>query len=171
MSSFLSDIRYAIRTLGKSGGFTAMVVATLALGIGANTAIFSVVRGVLWKSLPYRDVDSLVRIGHVRKESTRGGSSFSPQDFEDLEREAPGLTRAGAYEYMPGLRAVTLLGHGNPQRLPAAFVSQRFFETLGVPPEVGRWLRAEENTPGRDAVAVVSHHLWATALGADRGAI
>jgi len=171
MTSFLSDVHYAIRTLAKSRGFTAVAVATLALGIGANTAIFSVVRGVLWTSLPYRDVDSLVRIGHVRKESTRGGSTFSPQDFEDLERTAPGLARAAAYEYMPGLSALTLLGHGNPQRLPAAFVSPRFFETLGLLPERGRWLRVDENTPGRDAVAVVSHRLWATALGADRGAV
>src|SRR5260370_14228860 len=152
-------------------GCPAVAVVTLALGIGASRAIFSVVRGVLWKSLPSPQVESLVRIGHVRKESTRGGSSFSQQDFEDLEREAPGLTRAAAYEYMPGLSALTLLGHGNPQRLPAAFVSARFFETLGVSPERGRWLRGDENTPGRDGVAVVSHRLWTTALGADRGAI
>src|SRR5437588_12162925 len=97
MTTFFSDVRYAVRTLAKSRGFTAVAVATLALGIGANTAIFSVVRGVLLKSLPYRHAESLVRIGHARPESSRAGASFSPQDLEDLERAAPRLPGAPAY--------------------------------------------------------------------------
>src|SRR6185295_9708910 len=132
MKTLLQDLRYAFRTFAKTPAFTAVVVATLALGIGANTAIFSVVRGVLLKSLPYRDPERLVRIGHVRPEGARFGDSFSPEDFDDLAREHPGLSTAAAYEYSPGLTIMNLLGKGEPLRVPACYVSQNFFETLGV---------------------------------------
>ncbi len=170
MTALVQDLRFAFRTFAKTPAFTAVVVLTLALGIGANTAIFSVVRGVLVKSLPYRDPDRLVRIGHVRAEGGRAGASFSPQDFEDLARERPGLSSAAAYEFTPGLSGLNLLGKGEPFRVPACFVSPDFFETLGVPPAAGRILRREENTPGRDRVAVVSERLRARVLGAGAAA-
>jgi putative ABC transport system permease protein len=97
MNALLQDARYALRSFSKSPGFTLVVVATLALGIGANTAIFSVVHGVLVKSLPYRDPDRIVRVGHVRPEGGRLPGTFSPQDFEDLDREKPGLSSAASF--------------------------------------------------------------------------
>ena len=90
MNGLLQDVRYAFRTFTKTPAFTAVVVLTLALGIGANTAIFSVVRGVLVKTLPYRDPGRLVRIGHVRGEGARLGSSFSPDDVEDKHHDEAG---------------------------------------------------------------------------------
>ncbi len=166
MTTLPGDLRYAVRTLSKSPAFTAVVVATLALGIGANTAIFSVVRGVLMKSLPYRDPDRLVRIGHVRPEGARFGDSFSPQDFDDLAREHPGLSSTAAYQFVPGLTGMNLLSKGEPFRVPACYVSANFFETFGVSAADGRGLVREENTPGRDRVAVVSERLRRRVLGA-----
>ena len=171
MSGFLQDLRYAFRTFARTPAFTATVVLTLALGIGANTAIFSVVRGVLIKSLPYRDPERLVRIGHVKSEGARVGASFSPQDFEDLAREKPGLSSVTAYEYFSGLSGLNLIGKGEPFRVPACFVSPDFFETLGVSPAAGRILRRDENTPGRDNVAVVSERLRRRILGGNGGAV
>jgi predicted permease len=170
MNGVLQDVRYAIRAFMKTPAFTAVVVLTLALGIGANTAIFSVVRGVLVKTLPYRDPGRLVRIGHVRGEGARLGSSFSPDDVEDLARERPGLSRVASYEYTPGRDGMNLLGK-EPVSVPVSFVSADFFETLGVRPASGRALRREENTPGRDTVAVVSERFGARLFGSEGGAV
>jgi predicted permease len=122
MTSVTGDLKYAARTLARAPGFTAVVVATLALGIGANTAIFSVVRGVLLESLPYRDAQRLVRIGHARAEGGRPGQSFSPQDFDDLARERPGLSRVASYQFSPGLSGMNLLGKGEPARVSACYL-------------------------------------------------
>ena len=159
MRLILQDVRYAFRTFARTPGFTAVIVITLTLGIGANTAIFSVVRGVLIRALPYLEPERLVRIGHVRSEGGRPGQSFSPQDFDDLARERPGLSRVAAYQFVPGLSGMNLLGKGEPERVSACVVSADFFETLGVPAAEGRTLVREENTPGRDRVAVVSERL------------
>jgi predicted permease len=168
VNGFFQDLRYAFRTLAKAPGFTAVVVATLSLGIGANTAIFTVVRGVLLKSLPYREPDRLVQIGHVRPEGALLRGTFSPQDFDDLARERPGFSSLAAYQFVPGLTGMNLSGKGEPVRVQACYVSADFFETLGVSPVAGRALRPEENVPGRDRVAVVSQRLRAGALaGAD----
>ena len=166
MNGLLQDLRYTLRTFAKTPAFTAVVVVTLALGIGANTAIFSVVRGVLLKSLPYRDPDRLVRIGHVRPEGARLGDSFSPQDFDDLAREQPGLSNAAAYQFVSGLTVMNLLGKGEPISVSACFASASFFETLGVAAASGRTLLPAENTPGRDGVAVVSERLRTRLSGA-----
>lgn len=170
MNNILQDLRYAFRTFLKAPGFTAVVVATLALGIGANTAIFTVVRGVLLKALPYRDPDRLVRIGHVRPEGALLQGTFSPQDFEDLARERPGFASMAAYQFVPGLTGINLLGKGEPVRLSVCYVSPDFFETLGVSAAAGRLLSREENVPGRDRGAVVSGRLRAGALAGADGA-
>ncbi|MDQ2970346.1 MAG: ABC transporter permease, partial [Acidobacteriota bacterium] len=121
----LQDLRQAVRALAKTPGFTAAAIATLALGIGANTAIFSIVRSVLWRPLPYADVDRLVRVGHVRPSSTRPGDTFSPQDFEDLERSSNsvGFSSVAAWQFVPGLTGMNLTGLREPARLQTAFVS------------------------------------------------
>ncbi|HKA36475.1 MAG TPA: ABC transporter permease [Thermoanaerobaculia bacterium] len=165
MNSLFQDIRYALRSFAKAPGFTLTVVATLALGIGANTAIFSVVHGVLVKSLPYRDPDRIVRVGHVRPEGGRLPGTFSPQDFEDLEREKPALSTVSSFQFVAGHTTLSLTGRGEPAQLEACFVSPGFFETLGVVPAAGRPFVAQENTPGRDTVAVLSSRLWTRLFG------
>ncbi|HEY6049646.1 MAG TPA: ABC transporter permease, partial [Thermoanaerobaculia bacterium] len=171
MSSLGSDIRYGLRGLIQARGFTAAVIATLALGIGANTAIFSVVHGVLWKPLPYREPGRLVRIGHARPGTSTVGHTFSPQDFDDLDQSRPGLQSVAAYSFVPGLTGMNLVGDGEPLRLSTCFVSSAFFEVLGVPAEIGRVLRPDENTPGRDGAVVISAGLWARRFGNDPAVI
>ncbi len=167
----IRDLRYALRSLWKSPGFTAVILLTLGLGIGADVAIFSVARGVLFKPLPYRDPARLYRIGHVKKDSTSVGSSFSPQDFDDLAQAHPGLESAAAWSYSPNLSGVNVTGAGEPERLPAAMVSGSFFETLGMPARIGRTLAAGDDRPGMNHVAVISSALWQRRFGKDPGAL
>src|SRR5215471_10525759 len=101
MTQLLDDIRYARRAFLKNPGFTTVVLATLALGIGAVVAIFSIANGVLVRPLPYANPDRLVRIGHVQARSAVPGASFSPQDVEDLEAAHPGLSAAASWTYFP----------------------------------------------------------------------
>ena len=171
MSAFLQDLRYAARNLRTSPGWNAIVVLTLGLGIGAVVAIFSVARGILIERLPYRDPDRLVRIGHISRESVNPGASFSPQDFEDLEAVAPGLSSAAAWSYDPSQSAKTLSGSGEPERIATAAVSGSFFGTLGRQPLVGRALTWDDDRAGRNLVAVLSERLWKRRFGGDRGIV
>ena len=171
MGALALDLRYALRSMGKRVGFTTLVLATLALSIGASVAIFSVAYGVLLKPLPYRDPERLVRIGHVRPESAVPGSSFSPQDFDDLGQAHPGLESVAAWSYSPNLSGMNVTGAGEPERLPAAMVSGSFFETLGMPARLGRTLAPGDDRPGANHVAVVSSALWQRHFGSDPGAL
>jgi predicted permease len=171
MISFLQDVQHALRTVGKSPGFPAAAIATLALGIGANTAIFSIVRAVLWSPLPYREPQQLVRIGHVRRDSARPGASFSPQDVQDLVRSDSGLASAGSYFFVPGLSGMNLNEAGEPARISVAFVSGDFFPTLGVAAASGRTLLPEEDAAGKDGVVVLSHRLSMRQFGGDRSVV
>jgi putative ABC transport system permease protein len=170
MSTLAIDLKLAVRALAKSPGFAAAAVATLALGIGANTAIFSIVRAVLWRPLPYLESERLVRVGHLRPDSARPGASFSPQDFDDLKKDADsGLASAAAYFFVPGLSGMNLNGAGEPARISVAFVSGGFFPTLGVPAAAGRTLRTEEDAPGKDDVVVLSRRLVTRQFGGEQG--
>lgn len=171
MNSLRLDIRHAFRSLFKSPAFTAVAITSLAIGIGFNTAIFSIVHGVLWAPLPYADASRLVRLGHVRPDSARPGASFSPQDFDDLDRQRPGFASAAAYNYDAGLSGMNLTGSGEPARTSVAFVSGSFFHTLGTQPMAGRFLLPGEDMPGKDGVIVLGHGFWQRHFGADRGAI
>ncbi|MCA1610082.1 MAG: ABC transporter permease [Acidobacteria bacterium] len=167
----IQDLRHALRTLARSPGFAAAAIATLALGIGANTAIFSIVRSVLWRPLPFADSERLVRVGHVRPSSVRPDDTFSPQDFDDLVRTPAGFSRVAAFNFVPGLTGMNLTGSGEPARIQTAFVSGSFFSTLGAPAALGRTLASEEDVSGRDRVVVLSRGLWASRFGADRGIV
>ena len=171
MNSLPLDIRHAVRSLAKSPAFTAVAIASLAIGIGFNTAIFSIVHGVLWAPLPYADADRLVRIGHVRPNSAQPGASFSPQDFEDLERERAGFASVASYDYVRGLTGMNLTGGGEPARPSVAFVSGGFFRTLGTQPLLGRSLLPAEDVPGKNGVIVLGHGFWQRHFGADRNAV
>ena len=158
------DLRYAARTLAKSPGFTLVAVLTLALGIGANAAIFSVVNAVILRPLPYAEPSRLVvLIGNVKRAQVeRRGTSFADYfDWRDQSRSFDGMSMiAGS--------SVTLTGVDEPERLAAEYVGQAYFPILGVNASVGRTFRPEEDqTPQRNAVAVISDGLWKRRFGGD----
>jgi putative ABC transport system permease protein len=164
MENLRHDIRYALRRLGKSPGFTLVAAATLALGIGANSAIFSVVYGVLIKPLPYREPERLFRVYHY---SGGDRSSMSGPNFLDVRRRSQTLADAAA---IGGARAI-LTGHGEPVRLAGSAVSASLFDLLGVQPVLGRAFRADENETGRTNVVILEHGVWESRFGGDPGVI
>src|SRR3954471_23560032 len=154
------DLHYALRRLVKAPSFTIIPVAPLALGIGANSAIFSVVNGVLLKPLPYPQPDRLVGVYHV----TEGHRAvMSGPNFTDIARSASSLENAAAIS----TGRVILTGEGEPTRLPIAEVSASLFNVLRVRPEIGRTFNADENTPGRTNLVILSHALWQQRFGGD----
>jgi putative ABC transport system permease protein len=167
METLMQDLRYALRTMRARPMFTIIAVLTLALGIGANTAIFSVVNGVLLRPLPYAKPAELVRVlGQNAKQGISGGT-FSPQDFDDLVAARAGYASLAAYMFIPGQTGMNLTGEGEPLRTEVASVSRDFFTTLGVPARLGRALIPEENVPGADREVVLSDGFWRKRFGAD----
>ncbi|MFP3939662.1 MAG: ABC transporter permease [Thermoanaerobaculia bacterium] len=167
MSGIAQDVRHAIRRLARSPAFTAAVVLSLALGIGANGAVFSVVRGVLLTPLPFQEPERLVRVSHGHRERGLEPGAFSPQDFQDLRRQTEVFDALGSWWYVPGLSGMNLTGGGEPLRVDATFVSEGFFPLFGVSAARGRVLSPEENVPGRDRVAVLSDGFWRRRFGGD----
>jgi putative ABC transport system permease protein len=165
MDVLRQDLLYAVRRLLKAPGFTLVAVLTLALGVGANSAIFSVVRGVLLKPLPFADSDRLVAVFHVfdgNKHAVMSGPNFT-----DVAHTAKSLENAAAIS----TQRVILTGQGDPVRLDVASVSASFFNVLRERPELGRTFTADENTPGRTDLIVVSHNLWQQRFGGDSGIV
>jgi predicted permease len=158
-----SDLRYAFRQLAKYPGFTAVAVLTLALGIGANSAIFSVVNGVLLQPLPYRQSDRLVYL--YSRFPTLGFDEFwiSPPEYRELQERAHSFSSIGAWR----TGRVNVAGTESPVRVTAASVSAEFFTTLGVSPIAGRPFTTEEDRPDGPAVAVISNGLWQRVFGGD----
>jgi putative ABC transport system permease protein len=167
METLWQDIKYGVRTLAKNPGFTAIAVLTLALGIGANTAIFSVVNGVLLRPLPYKDPGHLFMLWARHAESGAVPQQMSYQDFEDIRDQSAHLESAAAIITDQSL----LTGAGEPLVLDSLRVTPSFFETLGVQPVRGRSFLREEGEPGKDNVVVLSHRLWQSHFGADPGII
>jgi putative ABC transport system permease protein len=162
------DLRYAIRALRRSPAFTLTALLTLALGIGANTAIFSVVRGVLLEPLPFVAADRIVRVWHVNPSTGMAKGAVSEPNLKDWRAESRLSESMGGFFFADDLTGMDLTGQGEPERLNGALVTDGFFETLGTPPLLGRALLPEDNIPGNDRVAVLSYSLWASRFGADR---
>ena len=160
MQTLWQDLRYAARMLLKKPGFTIVAVVTLALGIGANTAIFSVVNGVLLRPLPFKEPEQLVRLW----ETSQRFSQLLPSapNLKDWQEQNTVFTQIGAY--MPG--SYNLLSQNNPDRVSGAAVSAEFFEVLGVAPELGRTLTKGEDEFGRQHVVVLSDQLWRRSFAA-----
>jgi len=158
-----ADLRYAVRTLRHSPAFTAVVVITLALGIGANTAIFSVVNGVLLKPLPHRDGNRLVYLRQSMDGPGGTNINFSVPEVRDFRKGAPSL--GWIAEYSPWFG--TLRGEGEPIRIDVGLVTGNFFEVMGLSPVLGRLTRPSDDGSGVPAVMVLTHDFWMKHYGGD----
>jgi putative ABC transport system permease protein len=168
LNDLRQDTRFAVRALLRAPGFTAVVVGTLALGIGANTAIFSVVHAVLLRSLPYPDADRFVRIAIQFDPEDGSGSktSAAPVSFQDLEvlrSRSQTLSNLGTYAQ----EAVTLSGRGEAAHLSGVRISPQVMAMLDATPLMGRLLEPREEASGLDRVAVISYSMWQRRFGAD----
>lgn len=150
------ELRYGARVLRKSPGFTAVAVLTLALGIGANTAIFSVVNAVLLRPLPYPRANQLVRIYETNTSITGSHDSVSAPNFTDWRVQARAFSAMAALRWEP----FTLTGGARPEFVWGQGVTPEMLSMLGVRPVLGRNFLSNEATPGRDRVALISHELW-----------
>jgi putative ABC transport system permease protein len=150
----ITDLRYALRQLLKSPGFTAVAILTLALGIGANTAVFSVVDAVLLRALPYHNSTRLIDVFSTTPSGDRDGLSIA--EFEDLRSQMRSLEDLAAFQS----QSVNLTGGERPDRIRGAFVSANFFEVFRLHPVLGRTLAKGEDQPGAAKVVVVNEKLW-----------
>ena len=170
---FMQDLRYGLRMLRKNPGFTAVAVLSLALGIGANTTIFTVVNAILLSALPVRDLPRLVQMDTVDSKTMVTQARFeklgmSFPNFQDYRRDNQVFTDLAAF--MP--IAVTWSGGAEPRQLQAELVSANYFDLLGTRPAHGRFFMPDEDTkPNGNDVAVLSYALWANKLGSDPGVI
>jgi len=161
METIFQDLRYSLRNLAKTPAFTVVALITLALGIGANTAIFSVVNAVLLRALPYREPDRLVVLLHD------GRNPASHGNFLDWKRDNHVFENMAAAEsWSPNLSGVD-----KPEELAGLRVSPEMFPTLGVAPLLGRNFSAEEAQSGKDRVVVLSYPLWQQRFGGDRSVL
>jgi putative ABC transport system permease protein len=167
MGAFRQDCRYALRVLARQPGVTAVAVLTLALGIGANSAIFSAVNAILLRPLPYDDPDRLVTIWESRPAEGVIDNVASPADVLDWAR------MNSTFEAMAAMTAtaVDLTGSGEPEKYFAGAVSPPFFDILRVRPILGRTFRAEEGIIGKPRVVMLGHRLWSTRFGSDRAIV
>jgi putative ABC transport system permease protein len=164
MDTLIKDLRFAVRGLLKRPGFTAIVLIALALGIGANTAIFSLVNAVVLQPLPFPEPDRLVWMyGNIRNGGNR--ASVSPLDFLDYRSQNKTFEQFAASGTLP--MSVTLTGSGEPERLQASGVTGNFFQAYGVSPALGRGFTLENEKPGQNQVTVLSYALWQKRFGGD----
>jgi putative ABC transport system permease protein len=165
----MNDLKFAFRQLLKNPGFTAVAVLTLALGIGANTAIFSVVNAVLLKALPYRDPERILMLWTDNPALNLGFHELppAPTDLLDWRRTAQSFEQIAAFRTRPA----DLSEQGDPERVGGVQVTANFFSLLGVQPKFGRVFSADEEQPGKDKVAVISHGLWQRRFGGDTNTI
>src|SRR6266700_5174072 len=155
IQDFVQDLRFSLRMLRKSPGFIGVAIFTLALGIGATTAIFSVVDSLLLRPLPYPNSDRIVRIWNTF--SPRGLTELTASEPEFLEyRQSQTVAHVAGF----ALGSLTLTGNGDPARLSVTWGTSDFFAVLGTQPALGRSFSPDEQEPGHDRVVILSHHLW-----------
>ncbi len=164
----MQNLRYGLRALKNNPGFAAIVVATLAIGIGANTAIFSVVQNVLLRPLRYPQPDRLVEIWNTYPPQVpRAG--LSAGDYADWRQQATSFSEMGAYSEISS--GFNLTGDAEPQRIQAAYATASLFPMLGLRPVTGRSFSAEEDRAGSAPAAMLGHSLWQSRFGADPGIV
>src|SRR6201988_4303343 len=164
LDSLLKDIRYGVRNLSRTPGFTTVAVLTLALGIGANTAIFSVVENLLLRPLPYPHPENLVEIWNTYPpQILRAG--LSPGEYADWQQQANSFSEMGAYGDTS--KGFNLTGDGEPQRVLVGYASSDLFSMLGVRVVAGRSFVPEENRAGSAPIVILGHRLWESRFGRD----
>ncbi len=161
MDSLIKDIRYGFRALWKRPGFSGIAIITLALGIGANTAIFSLVNAVLLRPLPFADPDQLVMIWEDAAFAGFPRNTPSAANYVDVKNQNHVFTDVAALDF----RSLNLTGDGEPQKVEARGVTANFFPLLGVKPIAGRWFAADEDKPGANRVVVLSYGVWQQRYG------
>src|ERR1700751_1043068 len=164
LSALFQDIRYGIRMLAKNPGFATVAILTLALGIGANTAIFSVVQRVLLQLPPYPQPESLVQIFNTYFPAWPQ-LGLSPGDFQDFRRQAQSFSEMAAYIDIP--QGFNLTGLGDPERIQAAFADSSLFPMLGILPELGHTFSTEHDKPNSAPAALLTHRFWQSHFGFD----
>jgi putative ABC transport system permease protein len=167
LEAVIQDVRFGLRLLRKNPGFTAVAVITLALGIGANTAIFSVINAVLLKPLPFEQPDRLVKVYHTPPQTSFPGIptfSVSPANFLDWRTQSRAFEGMAAY----GFRRYTLTGKGRPEAISIGLVNSDLFSILRARPLIGRVFLEDEDEPGRDHEVVLTYSFWDEHFGADR---
>jgi putative ABC transport system permease protein len=161
------DVRFGLRTLTRRPGFATVAVLTLGVGMGATTAIFSLIDSVLLKPLPFHEPDRLATVWEVRPRFNQPRIQVSPANYVDWKQQVQAFESLAAYYN----DFVNLTGAGTPERLAAARVTPNLFPTLGVDPLIGRWFVEPEGFPEQSAVAILSYELWQRRFGGDRGIV
>src|SRR5712691_7987916 len=158
----MNDVRFAIKSLRRSPGFTLIAIITLGLGIGANTSMFSVLNGYMLRPAPYADHDRLDRVYRATRQDSRGG--FSPADYLDLKPEVSGYGEIAAYTSSD----MSLSEPGKPAEMAVGLrTSANLFSTLDTKPQLGRSFRPDEEILGNHRVLIISHRYWQNRFGGD----
>jgi putative ABC transport system permease protein len=165
MDAVRSDISYALRLWSRSPGFTAVAVLTLALGIGANTTMFSVVNSTVLRELPFPAPDRLVGVWQSPVSDPLNLNIVSLPNFRDWSQRSRSFAHLALFDSAG--RGYNLSGGPEPEQVAGVRVTASFFDVLGVRPALGRTFSREEEQPGRDRVVVLSHGLWTRRYGAD----
>lgn len=163
MDSLLQDLRFAARTLVKSPGFAIVAVLCIAIGIGANTTIFSVVNAMLLRPFPYADPDRIVSVRETQVKNDIDGADFSYPDYQDLREQSKAFSQVAAHTG----RSLTFSGTEEPERVQGAAVSASLFPLLGIQPVHGHLFREEEDRPGAPGAVLLSHDLWMRRFNGD----
>src|SRR5258705_7950444 len=165
--TFMRDVKFAIRSLARAKGLTTTVVFTLALGIGANAAIFSVVRGVLLRPLVNRDENRLIYIRQSARGIGSDNAAFSVPELKDLRERIKTLSPFGDFSTI----GFTMVGLGEPREVRAGVVGGSYFEVMGLHPVLGRLLDMRDDGPAAAGAMVLTFRFWTTALKSDASVI
>src|SRR5216684_1441886 len=165
--TFLHDVKFAVRSLARTKGLAITVVVTLALGIGANAAIFSVVRGVLLRPLVNRDEQRLIYVRQNARGSKVENTTFSVPEIQDLQAAVTTLESIGTFSQI----GFTMVGLGEPRVIRAGVVDGNYFDVMGLHPVLGRLLNAKDDGPNAAGAAVLTHRFWTMSLKSDPSVI
>src|SRR5215207_896500 len=172
MRTIVQDLRYAVRMLRRSPGFTAVALITLGLGIGAATAIFSIISGVLMRPLSYREPQRVVNLWVDFGVGAQSLPAMSPGDFKDYQQRTRLFESIGAASGGNIVGATGALSdRGSVERVDVSTVTANFFRTVGIDPLYGRYFTAEEEAVGGPPVLILSHRLWSSRYGGDPGIV
>jgi putative ABC transport system permease protein len=163
VETLMQDLRYSVRTLLKSPGFAAIAVLCIAIGIGANTSIFSVVNAILLRPFPFADPDRIVAVYEVQPKNDIDRGGLSNLDYQDLRAQATGFSAITAYTE----RSLTFSGEREPERVEGASIAWNLFPFLGVKPALGRTFHEDEDRPGAAGAVLLSHDLWMRRFNGD----